>query len=94
MQKEILEEKMQELQVRRPIKKTEDLTATQKQNLFFRVLALCQELEKTSAELSHQLVELSENINNKRKNLALARKDRRQTKELQRDELEVHPVVL
>lgn len=51
-------------------------------------------MDKTVAELWHQLDELSENINNKRKSLALARKDRRETKELQRDELEVHPAIL
>lgn len=51
-------------------------------------------MDQTIAELSHQLVELLENISNKRKSLALARKDRRETKELQRDELEVHPVDL
>ena len=50
-------------------------------------------MDKTFAELSRQLVELSESIGNKRRILALARKDRRETKELQRDQLEV-PAIL
>lgn len=84
---------MQELQVRRPKNKktqpTRDLTATQNQNWYFRVVSLCQEMEKTIAELSHQQVQLLENINSKKKSLALMRKDRRETKELHRDKLEV-----
>uniref|UniRef100_H3BW81 Uncharacterized protein n=1 Tax=Tetraodon nigroviridis TaxID=99883 RepID=H3BW81_TETNG len=48
-----------------------------------------QEMEKTIAELSHQQVQLLENINSKKKSLALMRKDRRETKELHRDKLEL-----
>lgn len=51
-------------------------------------------MDKVVAGLNHQLAELSESIYNKRKSLELMRKDRMETKELLRDKLEVHPVVL
>lgn len=51
-------------------------------------------MDKVVAGLNRQLAELSESIYNKRKNLELMRKDRMETKELLRDKLEVHPVVL
>lgn len=48
-------------------------------------------MDKIIAELSHQQVELSDSINRKKKSLALMRKDRRESKEVHRDKLEVHP---
>lgn len=51
-------------------------------------------MDKVVAGLNHQLAELSESIYSKRKSLELMRKDRMETKELLRDKLEVHPVVL
>lgn len=46
------------------------------------------------AEQKLELEELSEDIYNLRRSLELTRKDRREAKELQRDELEVHPLIL
>lgn len=51
-------------------------------------------MDEVVAGLNRQLAELSESIYNKRKSLELMRKDRMETKELLRDKLEVHPVVL
>lgn len=53
-----------------------------------------QEMDATIAELSHQLVKLSLSISDKKKDLALTRKDRRETKEVQRDEMEVRPLTV
>lgn len=57
-------------------------------------MSLCQDMDKVVVGLNRQLAELSESIYNKRKSLELMRKDRMETKELLRDKLEVHPVVL
>lgn len=94
-QKEVVKEKMQELQVRRPTKKkkTYRFKDHPEPDVMFQS-CVCQEMDGTIAELSHQLVKLSLSISDKKKHLALMRKDRREKKEVQRDEMEVRPLTV